>query len=523
MRRARAQTSVVCARNDLVMVVTLFCTRPPPPRVLICSAGTIKHTLMAMSPAGTAADVDIARGLYEEDWWLRALIAGDLTAIWHRQFFAHNYEVTSFEAMADLYLLTGNATYLDAVMSAWKMLREHWILPGGSFALNEGQYYPPDSFFVGFTGTAIGGAHAHWHEQPGDPYFHARCMVQPENVDAPAAASPLAALRAAAKAPGDVVGGGPPTTDPPTGELCGSVFWALLNQRFHLLWPDNETFVAEIERSILNVGLAALGDVGSGGEGPGGTGIRYFANQHRVKQYPSMHASCCEGQGTRLFGSLPLFLFAVSPPRSAVLTVSVDIYAGSGLALALPQVCGGGAGSLGLQTQWPYSPDVVVEVLLPAPCTALVLSLRMPAWAATSTGISVLINGSAWPVAGTPGSYLPVALREWPAGATTLQLQLPMALSTVFYTGATQKAPYSRWALMHGPTLMSFQGPWEDLVDCIVMPHGIDPAAPSAWLVPADDGNALHWNVTGASGVTVKPYWEVQAAGELFTNFPCFQ
>jgi hypothetical protein len=43
-------------------------------------------------------------------------------------------------------------------------------------------------------------------------------------------------------------------------------------QRFHRLFPDNETFVWEIERSILNVGLAALGQPGSGGEGPNGTG-----------------------------------------------------------------------------------------------------------------------------------------------------------------------------------------------------------------------------------------------------------
>ena len=60
-----------------------------------------------------------------------------------------------------------------------------------------------------------------------------------------------------------------------------------------------------MERSIFNVGVAALGKAGSGGQGPNGTGIRYFANQHGWKQNPSMHASCCEGQGTRLFSSLP--------------------------------------------------------------------------------------------------------------------------------------------------------------------------------------------------------------------------
>jgi hypothetical protein len=237
--------------------------------------GTIKHTLMAQSAAGTQADVDVARTLYEEGWWLTALIAGDLTAIYHRQFFSHNYEVTSFEAMADLYVLTGNVTYLDASLSACRMLREHWILPGGSCALNEGSYYPPDSYYIGFTGTQVASPHVHAHAAParaasGDPYFHARCMAKP-GVGVGSLRPGLLAAAAIAAAPAST---GPNDSNPPTGELCGNVFWSLLNQRFHRLWPTNESFVAEIERSILNVGLAALGDVGSGGEGPSGTGIR---------------------------------------------------------------------------------------------------------------------------------------------------------------------------------------------------------------------------------------------------------
>ena len=41
-----------------------------------------------------------------------------------------------------------------------------------------------------------------------------------------------------------------------TGELCGSVFWALLSQRLHLLDPEQEKYVTEIEKSIYNVGIA---------------------------------------------------------------------------------------------------------------------------------------------------------------------------------------------------------------------------------------------------------------------------
>ncbi len=41
-----------------------------------------------------------------------------------------------------------------------------------------------------------------------------------------------------------------------TGELCGSVFWIKLNQRFHLQNPEEEKYISEIEKCIYNVGIA---------------------------------------------------------------------------------------------------------------------------------------------------------------------------------------------------------------------------------------------------------------------------
>ena len=490
--------------------------------------GTIKHTLMAMSAAGTQADVDAARTLYEEGWWLTALIAEDLTAIYHRQFFSHNYEVTSFEAMADLYVLTGNTTYLRATLAAWKMLRAHWILPGGSFALNEGSYYPPDSYYIGFTGTHVSAPHAHAHAghaaAAGDPYFHAKCMDHPGAEDGVASLRPgVLAAAAIAAAP---AAAGPNDSNPPTGELCGNVFWSLLNQRFHRLWPTNESFVAEIERSILNVGLAALGDVGSGGEGPNGTGIRYFANQHKHKQLPAMHASCCEGQGTRLFGSLPSFLFALVPGAGApapALTLSVDVYAESTLAFDVPASCGGGRGALAVHTAWPAGADAVtVALTLPAACADVALSLRMPAWLAGGCQ-RVAVNGAAWPACGAPGTYLAVApAGGWPAGLSTAAFALPMAVTGARYAGASQLPPFARYSYLLGPVLLAAQGPWNATADALVMPAGLDPARPQEWMVPAGDGSALHFNVSGAPGYTFKPYWEVQGALELFSNYPAF-
>lgn len=60
--------------------------------------------------------------------------------------------VTAFEAYLDMYSLTGDARYHDAMVGAWEMFRESFIHVGGSMAINEGSdgldtskglWYPP--------------------------------------------------------------------------------------------------------------------------------------------------------------------------------------------------------------------------------------------------------------------------------------------------------------------------------------------------------------------------------------------
>jgi hypothetical protein len=515
--------------------------------------GLPKHTLLALTEAGTQADVDIAEELYVEQWWLEALLAKDsFHGIWHKQFYSHNYENVFFESLVDLYVLTGNATYLQASLNAWEMLRGGWILPGGSFALNEGSYYPPGSYYIGFHGTHVASKHSHAPPSAGgaeeDPFYHAPCMPGPgegegegEGEEGHHHISPLQALRAPAMAvevPSPAGGPNPNDSDPPTGELCGSVFWTKLNQRFHRLYPDNETFVGEMERSILNIGVAALGWPGSGGQGPNGTGIRYFANMDYKKQYPSMHASCCEGQGTRLYGSLPEYVYTLAGgDGSAAAPASglyVDLYADSAIAFAAGQGGGGGGGGGGAapvaavltqDTAWPYGTGVALTLTLPAEAP-LDLALRMPAWVAAAS-VPVAVNGTPWPQPGTPGSYLHLS-RTWPAGNTSITLQLPMAFQAVRYSGSSQLPPYQRWAYLLGPVLLAVQGPWNSTLGALVMPQPggapLDPAAPGAWLAPVGGAgsNPLHFAVAGAPGWSAKPYFEVQAADEIFSVFPHF-
>ena len=164
--------------------------------------GMISSTRMYLSPLGRTDDLDLILNHYQEDWWLTQLLAKDDRAIYDRPE-SHCYEITAFEAYLDLYRITGDIKYLQAVLNAWEMLRDKWQMPGGSWALCERRRYPPKSYQLGLQSRS--------------------------------------------------------------GELCCAVFWIKLNQRLHLHFPDREDFVNEIEKSIYNAGIGnQIGDTGIG-------------------------------------------------------------------------------------------------------------------------------------------------------------------------------------------------------------------------------------------------------------------
>ena len=402
----------------------------------------------------------------------------------HKLFFSHNYQLTGVEAYMDMFFLTGEQRYLDAVLGAWALHRDPargWILLGGSLAINEGDIYEPGSFHLeaGTNNAAAGplprerlrlqrGGHAHGH---------------------------------AAHGAGDSDGWGGAF---PTGEFCGAVFWLKLNQRLHLLDPENVTFVDEIEREVFNEGLAHLA--------PDGSGIRYFSFLNGLKQPPANISTCCEGQGTRLYGSLQEYLFSLAPAAAGVY---VDIYAPSTLAFF--------GGTLTVLTEFPYGSEVRIEVALNA-SLSFDLALRMPSWVA-APAVPVTVGAAPWGAPGTPGRYLHVA-QAWPAGTTLVTFSLPMALAAHPYTGVTQLPPYARFGFTYGPTLLAATpsaagaGAFNKTLRGMVIP-GVDGAAPGSWMLPAADGNPLHWVVAGVPGVLFQPNWEVQQT--LFSAFPCFE
>ena len=231
--------------------------------------GLIHSTRMALSPVGTRADVELLERHYIEPWWLQALAARDVTVISHKLYDAHNYQLTGIEAYLDLYILTGNTAYLDAVMGAWEMHRDPvrgFIHIGGSLAINEGGVYEPGSYWL--TGDYPGAEH--WKR---DAMREARGRAAGEPGAAHGAHK---GSHGHAHAHGHAHHGRALQKDwgnHPTGEFCGAVFWLKINQRLHRLYPENETFVLEMEREVYNEGLTH--------QGKGGEGIRYFSSAWR--------------------------------------------------------------------------------------------------------------------------------------------------------------------------------------------------------------------------------------------------
>jgi hypothetical protein len=409
--------------------------------------GMISSTRMYLSPLGRQEDLNLVRNYYQEDWWLEQLLAKDDKAIYDRPE-SHCYEITAFEAYLDLYRITGEFKYLQAVLNAWEMLREKWEMPGGSWALCERRRYPPRSYQLGATSRS--------------------------------------------------------------GELCCAVFWIKLNQRLHLLFPENESFVYEIEKSIYNAGI---------GNQIKDEGISYHTILDGKKDEPASppQGTCCEGQGTRLFGSLPEYLYSLSPKG-----VYVDLYAPSELTWKQGDL----EVKLTTVTSFPESGDVTVRIDAARPASFR-LSLRMPSWA--TQAVDVRLNGRSFR-AGIPGSYCHMD-REWRPG-DELSFHLPMAFKMNRYDGYDQIAGFQRYSLEFGPILLGLAGKFNFERTIRILN---DPARPGSWLMPVP-GKPMHYQIAIEKGYwglredeawspkafEYMPYYDIPV-GQDFTVFPVIQ
>jgi DUF1680 family protein len=396
------------------------------------SQGIIPSIRMYFTPVGKPKDIEVVQQYFQENYWMEQLAKRDEKAIWLYPYDRpHNYLITAIEPYLDLYRATGAKKYLDAASGGWDLYNNNWEHVGGSIAICEGtDLYPPKSY-----------------------YLHRS-----------------------------------------TGELCGSVFWAFLNQRFHLLNPEEEKYVAEIEKSIYNNLIA--NQVGE-------KGIRYHAvladHKDLNNSQPFSMSTCCEGQGTRMIGALPEFIYSIANDG-----VYVDLFAPSTIRFTT-QV---GTMSLKMVTQFPYDQKVQLSVNVDKPFNSKI-RIRVPSWAAHE--MSVIVNGKKI-VSGKPGTYITLS-RQW-KNEDVISFTLPMEFRMTKYTGEERDPNHERYALEYGPILMAYVS-MNGQKDNLKLPISAEKLIKN---LKAVAGKPLHFTVNGNSGFEYMPYLEIQ--DESFTCFP---
>ena len=394
--------------------------------------GIIPSTRMYFTPVGKPKDIQVVQQYFQENYWMEQLANRDLKAIWLYPYDRpHNYLLTGIEPYLDMYRATGAEKYLNTALGAWDLYHDNWEHLGGSIAICEGtDLYPPKSYFL--------------HRS--------------------------------------------------TGELCGSVFWSFLNQRLHLLNPEEEKYVAEIEKSIYNNLISnQVGD----------KGIRYHSvlvdHKDVNSRQPFSMSTCCEGQGTRMIGALPEFIYSIARDG-----VYVDLFAPSTIKFANLH---GESMSLKMTTQFPYDPKVQLTVNSDQPLQSKI-RIRIPSWAAGK--MSVMVNGKKF-AAGNPGTYLTLE-RLW-KNEDDISFVLPMKFKMTEYVG-DEKNYQGRYGLEYGPVLMAYvsmNGP----KDKIRLKTNTEKLIKS--LKPKSD-KPLHFTINGDTDFEYMPYFEIQ--DESFTCFP---
>jgi len=405
-------------------------------RVRQGTQGIIPITRTYFSPVGKPKDIQVVQQYFQENYWMEGLAKRDLNSIWRYPYDRpHNYLVTGIEPYLDLYRATGAKKYLEAATGAWDLYHDNWEHIGGSLAINEGTFlYEPKSYYLR-------------HE---------------------------------------------------TGELCGNSFWIKLNQRFHLLYPEEEKYVNEIEKSIYNVAIANQ-------YGP--EGIRYFAKlvdrkygDHSPNSHHCMN-TCCEGQGTRIFGSLPEYIYSIAEDG-----IYVDLFAASEIKYPMHDQ----SMSLKMNTQFPYDSKIEIVVGNERPIQNKI-RIRVPSW--ISKNMAIMVNGSEIG-SGKQGTYF-VIDRKWENG-DVISFTLPIDFRITKYTGLELGFEEDHYAIEYGPILLAMVGVKGKKFDI-----GVNTTSESiAKMLKPVQGKPLHFSIEGNNEFEYWPYFEVQE--EPFSCFPEF-
>lgn len=398
--------------------------------------GIIPMTRAYFTPIGKPKEIEVVQQYFQENYWIDRLTNRDPNVIWLYPYDKPtNYLITAIEPYLDLYRATGAKKYLDASIGGWDLFHDNWEHVGGSIAITEGAFlFPPKSYYL---------------------RHH-------------------------------------------TGELCGSVFWSFLNQRFHLLYPDEEKYVTEIEKTIYNVLLANQYE---------SKGIAYHADLIDLKDFdvfpPKLMTwcsrTCCEGQGTRMIGSLPEFIYSLAEDG-----VYVNLYSASSISFKANQE----EVKMKMTTDFPYNPKVQIDISCSKPTQAKV-RIRIPSWAAKS--MPVVVNGKGMATS-NPGSYLTLD-RVWKNG-DVISFGLPIDFKLSRYNGMEKGYGENNYALEYGPILMAIvdSKQQKDGIKVTISPENFKKQIK---LIP---DKPLHFSVSGDQSLEYWPYFEIKE--EAFTCYP---
>lgn len=405
--------------------------------------GHIASTRTYLSLIGKPEDLQVAEKYYVCDWWLDELTARHDSAIWQYPLQnPHCYLITSFEAYLDHYIATGDKMYLNAMFGAWELIHNNWEHVGGSIAVCENQWDVVD-------GKRILKHFDKRHEGSHPP--HSYYLTDMGH----------------------------------TGETCGSAFWIKFNQRLHCLFPEEEKYMAEIEKSIYNVILASQTQEGF---------IRYHAKMGgRKEQAQRADNSCCEGQGTRILGSLPEYIYSITPDG-----LYVNLYEPSSIQWDIDNSTVG----IKQETHFPFSPEVCLKISTASP-TKMKLHIRIPSWANKQTDI--LVNNKKVMTA-PPGKYAKLD-RKWSDG-DQISFTLPMDLKVTKYEGFDTVPGLDRYAVEYGPILLASVNTNRDDNNNIINIENLSP----------DPSHPLYVNLKNDPSHYFMPYWLI--SDETFAIFP---
>lgn len=391
--------------------------------------------LVHLSPVGCEEDLLVTERYYDQDYWMRELALKQPLAIaCYPGERPHCYDLLAFETLIDEYRATGADKYLESALGAWEIYRDNYKHIGGATAICEeiGRTeppYPPRSYYI---------ATGH------------------------------------------------------NGELCGSVFWININSKLLQLFPDCETYAAEIEEALYNVVAAAIDERGY---------RRYHARLHYRKESARCLNTCCEVSSTGLLGRLPELIYA---------TADTGLYVNLYVPSTITWQQDGDDVTLTTDTRFPVHPGVAVTIYTAAP-KWMHIRLRIPNWLEQAVTVNV---AGVEEVTGEPGSYLSIA-REWSTG-DCIEFDLPISPMAVKYTGLDQVAGnLDRYALMAGPVLMALQC---ELANREEIPRlALKGNQLVDLLQPVKDA-PLQYDVSGHPGYRYVPYWMIQ--DETFSCFP---